>query len=225
MSAVPAKGVEVGRLVVSVLILTTTFLLALLFDRRDSIAYTMGLAAAQLGASALLSIIPLLCWRFLTSSGKASSMSFALNVMCGLVAIVWFLCFVVLNSILSNYIPTLAINSDSDIQKAAQVQPPLSKPVAGNASSVTESFTVTTWNTPSCGDWLEHRAQGDASRVQTWLAAYLSGYAKSARANFLVKTNRVSAYHRVDVFCRLNPLNDAEDGALDLINELQSSGR
>jgi hypothetical protein len=91
---------------------------------------------------------------------------------------------------------------------------------AGAANPGTQTIQIR--HALSCLDWVKHRqeARGGEIADQAWLLGYLSGIAVATRKNFLPATDSDSIFRWVDNYCRDHPLNDLNDAADDLAQEL-----
>lgn len=217
------------------------FLSAALPNGREPAGFTFGIAVGHLFISALICIVPMFLWRKLTKFGKSRSISIFSNIFCITIIIVWIVFFIIFKSVPAAAIPILSANNGSSQRNSTEESlstgtygaftdlVPSNTPIIPNSApasskpQITRTITVTLWDIPSCGDWLDQRLQLKSKSAQRWLIGYLSGRVSAMQVNTLSMTDRTSVFYKIDSFCRANPLKDVEDGAKELLTEIGPS--
>jgi hypothetical protein len=80
---------------------------------------------------------------------------------------------------------------------------------------------VTIRGTPSCGKWVEDRAQKGwgAINSQSWVLGFLSGVAAATEKEIIKGIDNPSIFLWIDNFCKANPLKDVADASHELVLE------
>lgn len=89
----------------------------------------------------------------------------------------------------------------------------------------------------SCGDWntqqqLDFQSQSQNQSAawkvlihHAWIIGYVSGVNVTSKVDILRGTSNVGVFQWMDGYCAANPLNDASDGAEELVKVLKSRSR
>jgi hypothetical protein len=86
----------------------------------------------------------------------------------------------------------------------------------------TGASAVATIGSVSCGEWVKNREAKNRIMPSNlaYLAGYLSGIAVGTGNEFLRNANAESLWSWMDNYCKANPLNNVDNGAISLSNEL-----